>query len=184
MRPCGSTLADGTWTVVHSAACSPTPCNVFARRFDPSGLAVNSTIAAGKGSFPVSTKLTTFFSTPVVASNANTTLAVWNFDDPNVVAPAGYAIDCRAFDAQGAALTGELTISTDEFPNMVMASPLPNGDFVVAWEGRVTNPLIRSAIVKPNCTVAAPGVLTVSTVAGTPQYPSAAASVDKILNAH
>jgi hypothetical protein len=81
----------------------------------------------------------------------------------------------------GAALTGELTISTDEFPNMVEVSPLPNGDFAVVWEGRVTNTLIRAAIVKQNCTVAAPGVLTVSTVAGSPQYPAAAASADKIL---
>lgn len=178
--------SDGTWTIVHSAACSPQPCNVFARRFDTTGKAVSSTLAAGTNTFPVSTKLTTFFSTPVVASQTNTTLAVWNFDDPNVASPMGYAIDCRAFDGQGAATTGEVTISTDEFPNMVTISPLPNSDFVVAWEGRVGGvDNIRGAIVKPNCTVAAPGVLTVSTVAGTlgPQYVHASASSDRILYA-
>lgn len=177
--------ADGTWTTVHSAACSQ-PCNVFARRFDTTGKAVNSTLAAGTNTFPVSTRLTTFFATPTVASSATTTLAVWNFQSPPPASPITYSIQCRAFDGQGAAITGEVTLSTDEYPNMVMVTPLPNNDFAVAWEGRVGGvDNIRAGIVKSNCTVAAPGVLTVSTVAGTlgPQYPSSAASTDRIMYA-
>ena len=176
--------ADGTWTAVHSADC-PTPCHVFGRRFDKNGQPVSSTIAAGTNSFPMSTRLTTFFSTPVVAASGSTTLAIWNYDTPPPDTVA-YSIDCRAFDANGAAVTGQLTISTDEYPNMAAVTALPTGNFAVSWEGEVTNVvMIRSAIVKPDCTVLAPGVLQVSTqtAPGGPMYSSVAASGDRIMYA-
>ena len=177
--------ADGTWTAVHSADCFPTPCHVFGRRFDPNGRPVNSTIAAGTNSFPMSTKLTTSFSTPVVAASGTTTLAIWNHDinNPEPPMPPGYSIDCRAFDANGAAITSQVIVSTDEFPNMAAAAPLPNGNFAVLWEGKVTTDMIRSAIVKPDCTVVggAAGVLQVSAAGGLPQFASVAVSGTNIL---
>ena len=137
----------GTWTAVYNASCS-TPCNVFGRRFDVSARPVTSVVAAGTAGFPISTKLTTFFSTPAVASNGTTTLAVWNNDDPAAVA---YSIECRALDAAGAAVSNQIQLSTDEFPNLVSVAALANGNFAIAWDGRATNTLIRAAIVQPNC---------------------------------
>jgi len=62
-------VADGTWTAVHSAACD-TPCNIFGRRFDPSGRPVSSQAAAGTNAFPVTTRLTSFWSTPTAAASS------------------------------------------------------------------------------------------------------------------
>ena len=140
---------DGTWTAVYNAACS-TPCNMFGRRFDAAARPVSSVIAAGTAGFPISTKLTTFFSTPAVASNGTTTLAVWNNDDP---VAAAFSIECRALDAAGAASSGQIQLATDEFPNLVSVAALSSGNFAVVWDGRVTNTLIRAAIVQPNCTL-------------------------------
>lgn len=181
-----SGTTDGNWAAIHSARCS-TPCNVFARRFDSNGRAINSTAAAGTNEFVVSSKLTTFFSTPAIAGNGTTTMAVWNgVIMPMPATPPNYTIDCRTFDAMGAAMQGgQLTLSTDEFPNLVSVAPLSNGNFSVAWEGRVTASLIRSAVVKPDCTVLAPGVLSVSTITGAigPQRSHSAASADRIMYA-
>jgi hypothetical protein len=150
----------GTWTSVYTAACS-TPCNVFGRRFDPSARPVSSVIAAGTLGFPLSTKLTTSWSTPTVASNAQTTLALWNHKDP--VVASTYSIDCHALDASGASTSSsQRTISTDELPTSVAATALPSGNFGVVWDGRVTNSVIRAAIVRPDCTPLGP-VTAVST---------------------
>ncbi len=139
--------ADGTWTTVYNAACN-TPCNVFGRRFDRSARPVPSVVAAGTAGFPISTRLTNFISTPAVASNGSITLTVWNaYNNP------GYSIECRALDASGAAASAQIQLATDEFPNLVSAAPLPNGNFAIAWDGQVTNDLIRTAIVRPDCSL-------------------------------
>lgn len=137
----------GTWTAVYNADCA-TPCNVFGRRFDASARPITSVVAAGTTGFPISAKLTTFFSTPAVASNGTTTVTVWNHDDP---AATAYSIECRALDANGAAASNQLQIATDEFPNLVSVTALSNGNYAVIWDGRVTNTIIRTAIVQPNC---------------------------------
>ena len=175
--------ADGTWTATHSAACD-TPCNIFGRRFDKDGRPVNSTAAAGTNAFTVSTKLTSFFSTPTVAATATTTAFIWNNDlyPPGTVQPAntpGYSIDCRAFDMAGAPTTTQVTVTTDFFANLASVTPLSNGNFAVVWDGRPleTGALtIRSAVVTPACTVVGTAGVTVPVTATPAPHGSHAAS--------
>ncbi len=166
--------SDGTWTATNSASCQ-TPCNIFGRRFDQNGRAVSSQAAAGTNQFVVSTKLTSFWSTPTVAANTSTTLFIWNNDQfpPPQVAPAGtpgYSIDCRAFDMTGAPTSTQITVSTDFLALLTSVAPMSNGNFAVVWDGKATDTglvTIRSAIVKPDCTTLAGSLLPVSTVTGT-----------------
>jgi hypothetical protein len=150
--------ADGTWTATHSDSCDQ-PCNIFGRRFDKDGRPVTTQAGAGTQAFAVSTKLTSFYSTPTVAANANTTVFVWNNDvyPPPQVTPTGmpgYSIDCRAYDMTGAATTNQLTITTDFLANLTSVTPLANGNFAIAWDGRPTETglaVIRGAVVTPAC---------------------------------
>jgi hypothetical protein len=140
----------GTWTVAYSTECAQ-PCNMFARRFDPAARPVSSVVAAGTQGFPVSTQLTTSFSTPAVAASGNTTIEVWNHRDS---VAATYSIQCRALDERGAAASSQQLIASDAFPYMVAATALPSGNFALVWPGRVTtNSLIRAAVVSPTCTL-------------------------------
>lgn len=171
--------ADGTWTSVYNADCR-TPCNVFARRFDATGRPVSSAIAAGTQGFPISNELTTFFSTPAVSTNGTATIAVWNHQDPTALTET---IECRALDAAGTA-GNQIEVATDEFPDFVAASPLPNGNFVLAWDGRVTNTVIRTAIVRPDCSaVLAATLVSPSTTGVLPRRSHLAANGTNILYA-
>lgn len=183
--------SDGTWTVTHSDSCD-NPCNVFGRRFDKDGRPVSSQAAAGTNAFAVSTKLTSFFSTPTVAANANTTAFIWNNDlfPPPQVTPMGqpgYSIDCRAFDMTGAATTNQITVTTDFLANLTSVAPMSNGNFAIVWDGRPTEAgpsVIRSAVVNPTCTLVAGSLQTLSTVTGTfsPRGSHAANSGGNVLN--
>jgi hypothetical protein len=152
--------ADGTWTVTHSDSCDQ-PCNVFGRRFDKDGRPMLSQAAAGTNAFAVSTKLTSFWSTPTVAANTSTTLFVWNNDMyPPPQTPAtgqpGYSIDCRAFDMNGAPSTNQITVTTDFLANLTSVTPLSNGNFAITWDSRPTEAgalEIRGAIVNPSCMI-------------------------------
>lgn len=160
---------NGTWTVAYNVPCPTDGCNVLGRRFDTSGRAVTSTIAAGTGGFSFSTRLTTsLFGVPAVAANAAGSIAVWNNQSPGSVAP--YSIECRALDAAGAAISGQVQVASDDFPDIVSAVPLPNGNYAIVFDGRVTNRVIRNAIIRPDCGV----VGAVGTV-----YPNAAATLPR-----
>jgi hypothetical protein len=156
---------NGTWTSVYNASCS-TPCNVFGRRFDATARPVSTVVAAGTQGFPVSTQLTTYFSTPTVAMNATTTLTVWNNQDP---VASTYSIQCRALDASGAAASSQLLIATDDFPDLVAATALPSGNFGIVWDSRVTNNLVRTAILRPDCMLV--GAIGTASQAATTDYP-------------
>jgi hypothetical protein len=180
--------ADGTWTATHSASCD-TPCNIFGRRFDKDGRPVSSQAAAGTNAFTVSTKLTSFFSTPTVAANATTTAFIWNNDlFPTTVPPAGspgYSIDCRTFDMTGTPTTAQVTVTTDFNANLTSVTPLSNGNFAIAWDGKPTEAgasTIRSAVVNPSC-VTIGSVNTVPTTAGIVRGSHAASSGSNILYA-
>jgi hypothetical protein len=147
---------NGTWTAAYNTACT-TPCNVFGRRFDVGARAVSSTVAAGTQGFPLSTKLTTrFYGSPAVAAGASSTLAVWNYQDP--VVTTTYSIECRPLDANGAAPVSQVLIATDEGPDLAGMTALANGNFAIVWDGRQTNNIIRSAVLRPDCTTV-PGTL-------------------------
>jgi hypothetical protein len=155
---------------------------VFGRRFDTTARPVVSAVAAGTPGFPLSTKLTTSFSVPAVTANATTTLAVWNARDS---VAATYSIECRALDGNGSAAASQKLISTDEFPNVVAATALPNGNFAVAWDGSVANlDLVRAAIVRPDCTpVGAVAAVSPSVAGALPRRSHVAANATTILYA-
>jgi hypothetical protein len=175
-------LASGTWITAYNADCA-TPCNVFARRFDVTGRAVTSTIAAGTAGFPLSTKLTgRFSSTPAVAASAASALAVWPHQDAVTITTR--SVDCRALDASGAAASAQVQIATDEFPDTASVTALTNGNFAVVWDGRVTNDLIRTAILRPDCTtVGLVGTASPSVAGSFPAYSHLAANATNILYA-
>jgi hypothetical protein len=153
-------LGNGTWTTAFREDCNP--CNIIARRFSSQGKPVDSVLAAGDTQFNVSTTLTTAGAIPAVASTPTTTLIVWDFFD---TVGTGQGVACRALNETGGGTPGQLTLSTDS-ADVVTASPLSNGNFVVTWQSFITSmQVIRSVIVKPDCTtLAAP--ITVSTTSG------------------
>lgn len=162
--------ADGTWTATHSDSCAQ-PCNMFGRRFDKDGRPVTSQAAAGVQAFTVSTKLTSFFSTPAVAANATSTVFVWNNDlYPAVATPTGmpgYSIDCRAFDMSGAATSTQVSVTTDFRGFLTSVTPLSNGNYAIVWDGQTLDTdtqQIRSAVVNASCAVQGVARLTNSTV--------------------
>ena len=153
--------SDGNWTTAYRDRCMA-PCNMYARRFDKAGKPVTTKIAAGTNGFPVSTNLTTSLSTPAIATAGTTTMEVWDFSDPNMAGTVGVA--CRTIDATGMGIPDEKVIATDASTDVVSIAPLANGNFAVTWNAFITTSVIRSAIVRPDCTVLS-GPVTVSTTA-------------------
>lgn len=167
-----SATADGTWTVVYADRCTA-PCNMLARRFDPTGRAVTTRIAASTNAFPVTTNLTTFSSTPAVASAGTATVALWDYDDP---AGAALGLACRGLDATGQATPAEALLATDPSTDVVAVAPMANSNFAVAWSAFITTRVVRTAIVRPDCTLLPSSVpVTVSTTANATR-PAVAAS--------
>lgn len=154
-------LSNGTWTAAFREDCST--CNVLARRFDANGQPVRTELAAGTTQFNVTTTQTTSGSIPAVAASGLTTLVVWDFFD---TVGTGQGVACRSINEQGAGTPGQLTISTDA-ADVVTAAPLSNGNFAVTWQSFITSmQVVRSIIVKPDCTTLTAAPITVSTVSG------------------
>lgn len=152
---------DGTWTAVYRGACAQ-PCQMFARRFDATGRALATAAAAGPNGFPVSTSATEGVATPAVANSTTTTLIAWDYADPTPMTGEGVA--CRALDPGGNPTAAQVSIATDPSSDVVAIAPLSNDNFAVAWSAFVSpNIVIRSAIVRPDCTTLGPAT-TVSTV--------------------
>jgi len=156
---------DNEWMSTFTISpCSPA-CNMFGRRFDATGLPVLTQVAASKNQFALNTRPSNLLSTPAVAANKTVMLAVWNQYDP---APATTrSIACRTFDATGGANPAQVEVATDENPDVVSIAPLANGNFAVVWDGTVTTQMIRSAVIKPDCTML--NVSQVQTAAGIPR---------------
>ncbi|MEJ7599992.1 MAG: hypothetical protein WKG01_18945 [Kofleriaceae bacterium] len=163
------------WTVF---PCSPS-CNMFGRRFDRTGLPVETALAAGKNQFALNTRPTNTFSTPALAANGTTMIAVWNQFDPSPATTR--SIECRTFDTTGTANATQLEVAIDEDPDVVSTTALANGNFAIAWDGTITTRQIRSAIVRPDCTVVT--VSTVQTAASIPRGSHLAAGTDRIMYA-
>ena len=169
---------DQFMTAFTVSPCSPS-CNTFGRVFDVTGRPVSTAIAASTNQFSLNSRPTNFFSTPAVAANGTTKLAVWNQYDPSPAITSGIA--CRTFDASGNANPIQIEIATDESPDVVSIAPLANGNFAVVWDGTVTTQQIRSAIVKADCSMV--NVSTVQTAAGIPRGSAIAAGADRVLYA-
>lgn len=142
--------ADNHFTIAFRDNCD-SPCNMFGRRFDNTGLPLSSTLAAGTNAFNLSTDLTSFVTSPAVAASGTSTVAVWNFDND---ATALQGIACRAIDSNGASPGNQVSISPDPSTSVVSAAPLSNGNFAVTWTTFMTpNDLIRAAVIKPDCSI-------------------------------
>ncbi len=139
--------ADGTWLVAYREDCL-TPCNMFGRRFDKDGRALESVLAASTMGFPLSTTLTSSISTPAVAGAGTTTLALWDYNDA-VRVERGIA--CRAIDASGNAIGAQTSIAIDD-SDVVAVTALSNQNFAVTWNSLTIPGKIQSAIVTPTCT--------------------------------
>lgn len=142
-------MPDGTWTAVFRDTCA-TPCHMFGRRFDAEGRPLVTAIAASTNQFAISTDLTNSLSTPAVAATASTTMAVWDSRDP---AGTTSGIACRTIDGTGMGLPSQKEISADSSTDVVSIAALSTGNFAVVWNAFLSSSVIRSAIVKPDCTV-------------------------------
>lgn len=148
---------NGNWMVVYRDEC--TMCDVFGRRFDATGLPIESALAASNQSFKVTTSTSTTNTIPTVVSSATTTLVLWDF-----FAGSTNGIACRAINESGGATTNQVAVMTTEAPDVVTAAPLANGNFVVTWQTFVTpNYQVHSTIIKPDCTQLIAGPQNVST---------------------
>jgi hypothetical protein len=141
----------GEWTASFRQRCTPAACNVFARRFDRHGQPLTSGNAA-TNAFPVNTGRVGVVSSSAAAAGVDKTLLFWETTDTSN-APNGVA--CRAFDRAGEA-PDEKAIATESSTDVVVATPLPNGTFAVAWSGRPTATTdtlnLRTIVVDGACT--------------------------------
>ncbi len=148
-------MPDGRWSVAFRDGClTPPGCHMYGRQFGPDGVPATTTLGAGTNQFEVSTTLTTDASSVAVAGGGSVTMFAWSARN-QIGFPPIPSIACRALDAQGKATnSSELDISDDDEADVVSLAPLSNNNFAMVWQGG--SPLtIRSAIVEPDCTVAA-----------------------------
>ncbi len=142
-------ISTGTWTTTFRDEC--TECNVYARRFDPAGLPVFSMAAAGDIGFKVNSDVTSSAAMSAVAASMLTTLVFWDFTQGT-----SRGVACRALTESGAANAQQLAIATDP-ADVVSATGLMNGNFAVVWQMfQSTTYVIRTAIVRPDCTAYVP----------------------------
>lgn len=127
------------WLVAFRERCTAAACNVFARRHNALGQPVRSALAASTNAFTLNTGRVGAISSPAVAGGADKTLVFWETTDLNDTADG---VACRAVDNQGAA-TLERRLATEPATDVVVAAPLFNGSFAVAWSGK-TAPTERS----------------------------------------
>jgi hypothetical protein len=171
----------GTWMTSWRDDC--TNCDIYGRRFDATGLPVESALAASTNAFKVNTELTTAGAFPALASNAmNQTLAFWDFQD-TVSTTQGVA--CRVINESGAGSPSQTSIAL-ESADVVTAAPIKNGNIAVTWQTfQSTTPameVIRAMIVKPDCTPLLANAATVSqTVLTSGHHRSHVASVNNTI---
>ncbi len=119
--------ADGVFTIGWSDTCQMVGrCDVFGRRFDATGTAVDTAIAAGSGQFNINqTDGETGYEPSMVTDRNGNTLAAWTtFGDLFAV----------VIGAAGNHVTPiETTVTTMTSPGTPAVAVFPDGRFVVAW---------------------------------------------------
>ena len=141
-----STLQTGVWTAVYRDDCAS--CEIYGRRFDDKGVAVDSALASNAMEFRVTTNATTATSIPAIASSGANTIVAWDFFD---VGGASQGVACRPVTDLGGSPLNQVTISTDS-ADVVTTTPLSNGNFAVTWQTFATNQVVRGIIVDKSCT--------------------------------
>jgi hypothetical protein len=171
---------DGTWTAVFRDGCTADACNMFARRFDGIGKPVSTAVAASANAFTLTSELTTPLSTPAVASNASTTIALW---DAYPVQGVLSGVACRALDAAGQATAQQRLVANDS-ADVVSVAALSNGTFAAVWNTSLgATDVIRTVFVQPDCTATA-AAQTVSAPGAADDFPhrsAVAGSADRVL---
>ncbi|HSR96984.1 MAG TPA: hypothetical protein VLM79_08050, partial [Kofleriaceae bacterium] len=136
--------------------------------------------AASANAFTLTSELTTPFSTPAVASNASTTIALW---DAYPVQGVLAGVACRALDAGGQATAQQRFVATDS-ADVVSIAALSNGTFAAVWNASVgSTEVIRGVFVQPDCTTTA-AAQTVSAAGGPDDFPhrsAIASTADRVL---
>ncbi|HSD86519.1 MAG TPA: hypothetical protein VLB44_03355 [Kofleriaceae bacterium] len=149
-----SATSNGTWTTVFRDDCSN--CDIYGRRFDATGLPVQSQLAAGTNQFRISTTQTTSGAIPSVSGGLGTsgltTLVLWDYFD---TVGTGQGVACRALNDMGGGTPGQVSTVLSESTDVVTSAALGNGNFVVTWQNfqsaAPAMEVIRSVIVKPDC---------------------------------
>ncbi|MBK9035157.1 MAG: hypothetical protein IPL61_28485 [Myxococcales bacterium] len=122
-----SVAPDGVFTIGWSDTCQIVGrCDVFGRRFAPTGVPVDSVIAAGDGQFNINqTDGETGYEPSLASDRTGNTVAAWTtFGEL-------YAV---VLSADGDHVTGtETAITTMTSPGTPAVAALPDGRFVVAW---------------------------------------------------
>ena len=119
--------SDGHFTIGWSDTCQMVGrCDVFGRRFDQTGTAITTAIAAGTTQFNFNqTSGPTGYEPSLATDRSGNTLAAWSTDGEL------YAV---VVDAEGAALSGlETQVTALTTPGTPAAIALPDGRYVVAW---------------------------------------------------
>lgn len=185
----GSQLAVTTqtreWLTTFRERCTAATCNVFARRHNVLGQPVVSTLAAGTNAFPLNTARVGVIASPAVAGGADRTLVFWETTDVNDNADG---VACRSIDRMGAGLAVRQLVS-EPSTDVVVATPLANGTFAVAWSGKAVvtdRSSLRTMLVNADCTISrAPQVVsTLLPTAGLRQSSIAAAADGYVMAWH
>lgn len=151
-------------------------CDVFGRRFDPTGHPLTTTLAAGPGEFIINRTDGTGFEPTLATNAAGHTLAVWSTGDELLAV---------ALDDEGAALTAiETVLATGTLPSTPAVIAVPDGRFIVAWTERAATGgqfVVRARYVGPdgrpalNPVTVSEAAFTVSTTVLTESNPPALA---------
>ena len=141
-----ATLSTGVWTAVYRDDCAS--CDIYGRRFDANGVAVDSALASNSMEFKITTNPTTATSIPAISATGATTIVAWDFFD---VGGASQGVACRPLNDQGGSALNQVTISTDS-ADVVTTTPLSNGNFAVTWQTFAASQVVRGIIVDKNCT--------------------------------
>jgi hypothetical protein len=171
----------GTWMTSWRDDC--TSCDIYGRRFDATGLPVESTLAASTNAFKINTDLTTAGAFSALAANAmNQTLAFWDYQD---TVGTAQGVACRVINESGAGSPSQTSIAL-ESADVVTTAPLKNGNFAVTWQTfQSTAPameVIHAMIIKPDCTPLIANVANVSqTVLPSGHHRSHVASVNNTI---
>jgi hypothetical protein len=172
--------ADGTFTAAWTDDCgSLARCDVWGRRFDKTGMAVATAIAAGTAQFNVN-RTSVFGTDPsLTAGSDGSVLAVWSSYDP--VGMVAGNIVCSAIAPDGSAASpAEVTLSDGMVPQHPAIAPF--GDlFAVVWqENRKTDnaPTIQLRFVDKTCTPQSAVLTLASSTTLPPDEPAIATSLD------
>ena len=156
-----------TWMVAFRDEC--TNCNVYGRRFDSIGVPVHTELASGAGQFQLNSVAVMSSSAPAVVGLIDSTLGLWDFDTNGT----DKGIACRAVDYVGLS-TQAVTITTEP-ADVVTAAFLPEVDSAVVTFN--TPLVVKSMIVRRDCTAASTPLTVSATTSGTGARRSHAAAL-------